>query len=73
MKIAFVLIGIIFVLVGVVSIYDARKITIKFFSFQDVNEGAKTLKIFGFVIAILGLGVIYFYLPEIAEILKSRI
>lgn len=73
MKIAFVLLGLIFFLVGVISIYDARKITNKLFSFQDKNEGAKTLKIFGFFITILGLGVVYYYLPEVAETIKNAI
>lgn len=71
MKIAFVLMGIIFVAIGVISIFDARKLTKKLFSFQDVNEGTKYLKIFGFVISILGLCVIYIYLPEVIELLKS--
>ena len=60
MEIALVLIGLIFVVVGVISIYDARKLTKKLFSFQDINEGTKSLKIFGFVITILGLGIIFF-------------
>ena len=71
MKIAFVLMCIIFVAIGVISIFDARKLTKKLFSFQDVNEGTKYLKIFGFVISILGLCVIYIYLPEVIELLKS--
>ena len=71
MKIAFVLIGLAFVLIGIVSIYDARKITIKWFSFQDINEGARSIKIFGLLISILGLCIVYFYLPEIIEFLKQ--
>lgn len=71
MEIALVLIGLIFVVVGIISIYDARKLTKKLFSFQDINEGTKSLKIFGFVISILGLGIIFFYFPQASEILKS--
>lgn len=71
MKIAFVLVGIIFVAIGVICIYDARKLTKQLFSFQDINEGTKYLKIFGFVVAILGLFVIYFYLPEAVQMLKE--
>lgn len=71
MEIALVLIGLIFVVVGVISIYDARKLTKKLFSFQDINEGTKSLKIFGFVITILGLGIIFFCFPQATEILKS--
>lgn len=71
MKIAFVILGLIFVAIGIISIYDARKLTKKIFSFQDINEGTKALKIIGFLISILGLGVIYFYLPDAIEILKN--
>lgn len=71
MKIAFVILGLIFVAIGIISIYDARKLTKKLFSFQDINEGTKELKIIGFLISILGLGVIYFYLPDAIEILKN--
>lgn len=73
MEIALVVLGLIFVLIGTVSIYDARKITSKLFSFQDLNEGTKTLKIFGFFLAILGLGVVYFYLPGASEIIQQTI
>lgn len=71
MKIAFLIIGLIFVFIGVICIYDARKLTKKLFSFQDINEGTKTLKIFGLIISILGLSVVYIYIPEALETLKS--
>ena len=50
MKIAFVLIGLILVAIGVILIYDARLLTKKLFSFQDINEGTATLKVFGLII-----------------------
>lgn len=71
MEIAFVLLGLIFIVIGVICIYDARILTKKLFSFQDINEGTKTLKIFGFIISILGLGIIFVYLPETLEMLKT--
>ena len=71
MEIAIVLLGLIFIVIGVICIYDARKLTKKLFSFQDINEGTKTLKIFGFVISILGLCIIYIYMPEALEMLKK--
>ena len=37
MKVVFAILGLIFVMMGVISIYDARKITKKLFSFQDIN------------------------------------
>lgn len=70
MKIAFVLLGLIFITIGVICIYDARMLTKKLFSFQDINEGTKTLKIFGFIISILGMSVMYVYLPAVFNILK---
>ena len=71
MKIFFVLLGMIFVAVGVICIYDARKLTKKLFSFQDINEGTKYLKIFGLAITILGFCVVYIYLPDAIEIIKN--
>ncbi len=70
MKIVFVLLGLIFVTIGVICIYDARMLTKKLFSFQDINEGTKTLKIFGYIISILGLGIIFVYMPDVFKILK---
>ena len=71
MKIAFVLIGIIFVAIGVVCVYDARILTKKFFSFQDKNEGTKYLKLFGLAMAVLGLVVVYIYIPELSDTIKN--
>ena len=48
------LIGIIIMAVGVVCIYDARKLTKRFFSSSDINDSTKTFKIVGFVITIIG-------------------
>lgn len=71
MELFFVIIGLIFVGIGVVSIFDARKITNKLFSFQDVNEGTKYLKIFGFLIALLGMGIVYSYFPDALQVLRN--
>ena len=54
------LIGLLFVLVGVILIYDARIITKRFFGFGDQNEGSNGLKIMGFILAIVGGLIIYF-------------
>lgn len=53
------IVGILFVLVGVILIYDARSITKKFFGFGDQNEGSSGLKIIGFIIAIVGGVIVY--------------
>lgn len=48
------------ILVGVILIYDARIITKKFFGFGDQNEGSLGLKIWGFILTIVGGVIIYF-------------
>lgn len=47
-------IGLVIMAIGVILIFDARNLTKKWFSFGDRNDGAKTLKIIGFIIAIIG-------------------
>ena len=54
------LIGIIIVAIGIVGIYDARKLTNKFFSTSDTNTATRNLKIAGFVIAIIGSAICIF-------------
>lgn len=51
---------IIFVLIGVILIYDARIITKKFFSFGDQNEGSLGLKLIGFFVVIVSSVILYF-------------
>ena len=48
------IVALILLLIGVIFIFDARSLSSKWFSFGDRNEGAKTLKIVGFVVAIIG-------------------
>lgn len=47
-------IGLIIIAVGIVCIYDARKITRKFFSTSDTNSAVRTLKLVGFGVSIIG-------------------
>ncbi len=54
------LIGLLFVLFGVILIYNARTVTKKFFSFGDQNDATKGLKMIGFIIAIIGALILYF-------------
>ena len=51
--------GLMLVLIGVTFIYDARRITKKWFSFGDQNEGSLGLKMTGFIITMIGAFVIY--------------
>lgn len=48
------------ILFGVILIYDARIITKKFFSFGDQNEGSSGLKIWGFILTLIGGVIMYF-------------
>lgn len=47
-------IGLIILAIGIVCVYDARKITQKFFSTSNVNESTRTVKIVGFVMFVIG-------------------
>ena len=55
-----ILIGVLIVLLGIIMIYDARILTKKFFGFGDQNDASSGLKILGFIIAIVGVLIIYF-------------
>lgn len=54
------LLGLIFAMVGVIMIYDARLLTKKLFSFGDQNEASLGFKLLGFIIAIIGGLIIFF-------------
>ena len=54
------LVGLLFLLVGVVMVYDARILTKNFFSFGDQNEASAGLKILGFIVCIIGAMIVYF-------------
>ena len=54
------IIGLVLVTFGINLVYDARSITKKFFGFGDQNEASLGLKLFGFIIAILGGLLVYF-------------
>ena len=71
MKIALVIIGLLLVLIGVVCVFDARNITTKRFSFQDINEGTKFMKIAGLIAIIGGFLLVYFSMPEAIGFLKN--
>ena len=53
-------ISLIFILLGVIMIYDARIITKKIFGFGDQNQATWGLKILGYIICIIGTLIIYF-------------
>ena len=60
MRIFLLFIGIISAMSGIKFIYDARPIVKKYFSFGDKNEATLGLKVFGFLLSIIGGTIIYF-------------
>ncbi len=60
MKIFLLFIGIIALVCGIKFIYDARLIVKKYFTMGDLNEATLGLKIFGFILVILG-GLIFYF------------
>ena len=54
------LIALIFILIGVTFIFDARLLCQKWFGFGDQNEATLGMKMIGFVICIIGALIIYF-------------
>lgn len=59
-KVIGIIVGFLLMMVGVIMIYDARKLTKKWFSFHDQNEGTKWFKIGGFIISVIGILIIGF-------------
>ncbi len=59
-EVIFLIIGLILAVIGVILIYDARSISKKVFGFGDQNEASAGLKIFGFIISIIAVLLIYF-------------
>lgn len=60
MRIFLLIIAMASLISGVKFIFDARPIVKKYFSFGDKNEAALGLKIFGFLLMILGGILLYF-------------
>lgn len=60
MKIFLLMMGVISAVIGVKLVYDARPIVKKYFSFGDKNEATLGLKMFGFILLILGGLLIYY-------------
>ena len=58
MEIGLKLIGIIIIAIGIVCVYDARKLIKKFFSSSDTNNATRNIKIVGFVVALIGSGLV---------------
>lgn len=59
-KLIGMLIAFILMMLGIICVYDARKLSKKYFSFHDQNAGSKWTKVGGFFITIIGALVLYF-------------
>jgi len=53
-------IAVLIVLIGVILVYDARIITKKIFGFGDQNEAVSGLKILGWLLALIGILILFF-------------
>ena len=60
LKTILIIIGTILTLLGVLMVFDARRLSKKLFGFGDQNEASNGLKILGFLISIIGTLIIYF-------------
>lgn len=52
--------GLLFLMFGVIMVYDARILTIKWFGFGDQNEASLGFKILGFLFCTIGGIIVYF-------------
>ena len=53
------ILALLLILVGVIFVYDARLLSMRWFGFGDQNEATSVLKILGFIFSIIGGIVIY--------------
>ena len=53
-----------FMAISAIMIFDARRLTSKFFSFSDQNNGTKWMKIGGFIVFLIGIGLLYVALKK---------
>ena len=60
MRIFLLFIGVIAAVIWVIFIYDARPTVKKYFSFGDKNDASLGLKMFGFLLLLIGSLLIYF-------------
>lgn len=58
LKVIIELFALIIILIGTVSVFDARSLSKKFFSFGDQNTSVAILKIAGFIVSVIGLIII---------------
>ena len=48
-----------FMAIAVIMIFDARRLTKKLFSFSDQNNGSKWMKLGGFLVFLIGIGLLF--------------
>lgn len=54
------LIGLIVIAIGIICVYDARKLSTKFFGTADTNVATRNVKILGFVVSLIGSAIAIF-------------
>lgn len=54
------ILGLLFLMFGVIMVYDARILTRKWFGFGDQNEATAGFKILGFLFCLIGAFLVYF-------------
>lgn len=59
-KVIGTIISFVIMMLGVIMIYDARKLTKKWFSFHEQNESTKWSKIIGFILFVIGMILLFF-------------
>ena len=52
--------GLVFLMYGVIMVYDARVLTTKWFGFGDQNEASLGLKILGYIFCMIGAIILYY-------------
>lgn len=55
------LIGVIVMAIGAVCVYDARKLTKKFFSSGDENAATRVFKIIGLIVFLIGCAIVFIW------------
>ena len=55
------IIGLIFLMFGVIMVYDARILTRKWFGFGDQNEATAGFKILGAIFCLIGSIIVFFH------------
>ena len=62
MKIFFSIVGLILAVLGIIMIFDARKIAKEKWKNENINPIVNKIKVIGFIVEIIGWIILYFFL-----------